>query len=61
MFNSLMTLVGKRFFPGDDAWEQKRKLDTLLWGAAIGLGLIGLIGFYGFLVAHIFLKTGGHL
>jgi hypothetical protein len=61
IFNSLAAFVGKRFFPRDDVWELKQKMDSLMWGMAIGLGVIAGVCLYGYLVAHVFMKTGGQL
>jgi|GEM_PF-6674916 len=56
----MLTILAKKLFPQDDPWELKRKMGSLLWGATGVLGVVVAACTYGYLVAHLVMKTGGH-
>lgn len=59
LYQSVRTFAEKQLFPRDDEWGKRQKMDNMLFVAAVGLGLITALSLYGFVVAHLFMNTGG--
>jgi hypothetical protein len=56
MMNKMIIFFGKKFYPNEDPWDQRRKAESILTGVLALVAAAGAIFFYICFVARIFIK-----
>lgn len=56
MINRMIIFFGKKFYPDDEPWDQRRKMESVMGCMTVVLLAVGAMFIYSCFVAHFFMK-----